>query len=377
MLDTENGSREFVIQFGAGGNSERFLGWGWSQAEARHTWTIGHSSRVDFPRPAVAGTYLMLLEISPFLWDQQAGQCLTVFVNGSDVANFVVSKGGAFECTLPWSLLEHREWTAVTFEHPDAAKPSAVAGVHDNREIALAFERLSLFRQLEHSEAPCTAPRLHEGEALATHELMMHFESVGQNCEFGLVQRRCGAEPLGLLRFASSPLPVLMAALRARFEGLGEPGRLHVQASRDEYLVIDRRFGLLYHAWVKIGEADPEEILRREEKRLPFLRRKLIKDLEEGRKIFVYHGMEPLSRPLMLSLLLAVRAYGPTTLLWVELKNDAHPAGTVEWVTRGLLKGYMDRFAPVENAHDLSLDFWVVLCRNAYSLAHGTLSEDT
>ena len=65
----------------------------------------------------------------------------------------------------------------------------------------------------------------------------------------------------------------------------------------------------------------------------------------------------------------AMQEYGPTTLLWVELEDTDHPTGTVEALTNGLLKGYIDRFAPGENAHALSLDAWIAICRNAWSLA--------
>jgi hypothetical protein len=37
-------------------------------------------------------------------------------------------------------------------------------------------------------------------------------------------------------------------------------------------------------------------------------------------------------------------------------------------MTAGLLKGYIDRFAPGENAHALSLDCWITLCRNSCRL---------
>src|SRR5256885_894206 len=104
---------------------------------------------------------------------------------------------------------------------------------------------------------------------LPVEQLMMRFESLGENCEFGLAQRRCGAEPLGLLRFSSAPLPVLLAGLRARFEGMGEPEQIDIQVSdnRQEYLVVDRCFGFLYHPWVLVGEAEPEDIRRRHSSR--------------------------------------------------------------------------------------------------------------
>jgi len=34
----------------------------------------------------------------------------------------------------------------------------------------------------------------------------------------------------------------------------------------------------------------------------------------------------------------------------------------------GLLKGYIDRFAPGDNAHDFSFEAWVKLCVNAHLL---------
>ena len=34
-----------------------------------------------------------------------------------------------------------------------------------------------------------------------------------------------------------------------------------------------------------------------------------------------------------------------------------------------MLKGYIDRFAPADNAHDLSFDGWLRVCANAYVLS--------
>ena len=47
-------------------------------------------------------------------------------------------------------------------------------------------------------------------------DLMLAFESLGERCDFGAVQRHYGVEPLGLLRFAFSPLDPLIAALADR-----------------------------------------------------------------------------------------------------------------------------------------------------------------
>lgn len=207
--------------------------------------------------------------------------------------------------------------------------------------------------------------------------LMLKFESLGENCEFGLVQRRCGAEPLGLLRFSSSPLKKLLNALAMRFDGMGSADtiRIKTSANGEEYMVSDLRFGFEYHAWVLVGEQTPEEVLERECRRVPFLIRKLTEDLAEGAKIFVYHGMSPLSQDEAVGLHRAMQTFGSPTLLWVELADEHHPPGTVEWVFPGLMKGYLDRFAPGENAHDISLGGWVSVCRAAVRLFDARTAE--
>lgn len=367
---------ELVIDFGWTGNSASYRRTGWADPEPRYTWTIGRESTLEFPRPSLPGAYRLVLEVSPFLWqDRLTTQHLSVAINNHEVGTFAITGGGSIECAVPWRLIARGEWVLVMLSHPDAARPIDINRVPDHREIALAFETVSLVRDLDGQAAPRgdTSPA-DDPSRLPVDQLMMRFESLGENCEFGLAQRRCGAEPLGLLRFASTPLAALLTALKHRFEGLGEPDRIEVQVSADhrEYLVLDRRYGILYHPWLLVGEGTAEEIAAREVKRLPLLKRKLIEDLEEGRKIFVYRGMQPLSRVLMSRLGEALRRYGPCTLLWVEAHDATHPAGTVETLGEGLLKGYIDRFAPGENAHDLSLDGWITLCRRALAIASST-----
>jgi hypothetical protein len=198
-------------------------------------------------------------------------------------------------------------------------------------------------------------------------ELMLRFESLGENCEFGLVQRRGGAEPLGLLRFSSTPLPQLLAALSVRFEGFGKPDRLKVELSNNgrEYMVRDEVFGLYYHAWVLAGERTPEEVHRRELRRLPYLTSKLIDDLTAAEKLFVYRTMGRSTEAQMLLLHRAMRAYGENTLLWMELADAEHEAGSVVRLGPGLLRGFIDRFAPGADAHDFSFDCWVRVLRAA------------
>jgi hypothetical protein len=324
----------------------------------------------------------MVIDLGPFVHKGKLeAQHLSVLVNGTEVASFEVREVSVVECLIPWSVLEGRDLTQVMFRHPDAVKPSDVSSSPDERMLALAFERLELWRESDWGAAKQTDGGIGAGRMAARDlpddELMMQFESLGENCEFGLAQRRCGAEPLGLLRFASTPLPNLLSGLAHGFAGMGDADQIEVEPSPDgkEYLVIDRRFGFLYHPWVLVHESEPESVLKREMMRLPFLRRKMLEDLREGRKIFVYHGMKSLREAEIVQLFRALRIHGPSTLLWVELAEKGHPAGSVEVLKPGLLKGYINRFAPGENAHDFSLSCWLDICRNAHALAATEISR--
>jgi hypothetical protein len=212
---------------------------------------------------------------------------------------------------------------------------------------------------------------LEEEPEPSINELMMRFESLGEDCEFGLVQRRCGAEPLGLFRFATAPLPSLLPALEARFAGFGTADKIAVDLSPDgrEYMISDRLFGIRYHSWVLADEMRPEEVRDRESRRLPRLVAKLVQDLTTGHKLLVIRGAEdPLDPESVRRLVRSLRSFGPNTLLWVEVAGPQHPAGQVDWIEPHLLKGYIDRFAPMEDPYDLSLESWTTICRKAERL---------
>ena len=120
---------------------------------------------------------------------------------------------------------------------------------------------------------------------------MMHFESLGENCEFGFVQRAYGAEPLSLLRWCDVPLSALLKALQARFEGLGDPENVTVPITpRGMFRVDDKAYGFRGHSMADGAAVRPDkDMLQKQEcERLTYLRRKLIEDLEDAEKIFVY-----------------------------------------------------------------------------------------
>jgi hypothetical protein len=163
----------------------------------------------------------------------------------------------------------------------------------------------------------------------------------------------------------------LIRGIDSGFEGLGEiediEPRLEGAAPR-EFMIHEQKYGLVYHTFVFEGQRSLWLMREQESARLKFLRRKFIEELQAAEKIFVYRYDGPVSEAEILPLLMALHRYGPATLLWVVQAEPGRPGGTVEVLMPGLLKGYIDRFAPGDNAHDLSFDGWMQVCANAYAL---------
>jgi hypothetical protein len=212
-----------------------------------------------------------------------------------------------------------------------------------------------------------TTPSLTDA-TLTDGELVLQFESLGDSCELGLVQRRVGAEPLGMFRFAGAPLRHLTRAMDARFESMADAAHIRVQPENGEYMIKLTKYDFIYHAHVKIGEADPVVLHQQQVRSVRFLVDKLIADLENPQKIMVFRQNEPLLANDLLDFRRALASYGPAVLLWVQQARPGHPAGTVVVVDDTLMIGYVTRLSPRENAPDLDLGSWLAMLRNAYGV---------
>jgi tetratricopeptide (TPR) repeat protein len=204
--------------------------------------------------------------------------------------------------------------------------------------------------------------RVADPEALA---LLMRFESLGQNCEFGLVQRRFGAEPLSLLRWTFVKPMTLIRLLEARGAGMGEPENVALRSSDwGEHMVHDRRFGISFHTFMTNALADPDAFLAKQAARLRWLRDKLVGDLEEAEKIFVYKPEAGTPPAHVQRILRAIRSYGSARLLCLALADDTAPPGSVREAGGGLITGYLSVHNPVVKGRwDIPFDEWISICR--------------
>jgi hypothetical protein len=200
---------------------------------------------------------------------------------------------------------------------------------------------------------------------LSAVDLASRFESFGNDCEFGWLQRKCGAEPFGLFRWSNPEHEVILRAVTTIFEGFGDASYVELDSQRPrEWTAVDPVNTLREHLFLKEGE-QPEAAMRRmHETRRFMLRRMMIKNIREGNKIFVIKsGQGRLSRDIVLPIAQALRRSGPGWLLWVEAGPEV---GRVEILADGLLHGTIDRLTVQPNASLCSLPGWLAVLTAAW-----------
>jgi tetratricopeptide (TPR) repeat protein len=131
--------------------------------------------------------------------------------------------------------------------------------------------------------------------------MVMAFESLGGEgagggCEFGSFQRDHGADPLGLLRWATVVPASLIACLEDRFAGMGDPATTEVvlndHGAEPMWEIHDIRYGIQMHSFVPAAQAGADRMKQSACRRMGYLRGKLLETIEEGEKVLVLKSAE-------------------------------------------------------------------------------------
>ncbi len=232
------------------------------------------------------------------------------------------------------------------------------------------FEPRTLGRVLARmSGTSAAATDMPAGPHPPLHVILGGFESIGDNCEFGLVQRYGGIEPLGLMRFSASRIDHLLHALDSDFDLYGRGDDLFVYPHVTGYLFCrSRRYDFEYNTGHLAGSDEPAAVLKREARKVGYLKRRLLEDLRLGEKIFVRKAGPEEGPDRAAALLRALRRHGPAELLVVRA---AEGAASVRRHEGGWLEGTVARFAPYDLAAAVHLPPWLDLCRRTWALVHG------
>jgi hypothetical protein len=208
---------------------------------------------------------------------------------------------------------------------------------------------------------------VHSSDAAARDaQLFAGFENLGENCDFSIAQMHFNAHPVGLLRWAVTTIPHVVAGLGCGFRGIGDEPHTGLIWDKEtgEYKLGDVRY-LSVHTWARTEIADPialAEMKQAGRARLRLLARKLMADLRTGRRICVVtQRVGTLDMDQVRALHAALRAIGPNALLAVDRSAAPADVGRIDDLGGGLLVGHIDRWARDDGAPEI----WRQLCATA------------
>ncbi|OZB39596.1 MAG: hypothetical protein B7X48_08230 [Acidiphilium sp. 34-60-192] len=211
--------------------------------------------------------------------------------------------------------------------------------------------------------------------------VLERFQSLGNTCEFGLVQKNAGVGGLGLLRWSATSPESLMLGLADDFRLMGEPENVELTDHRGEYFWTDRTYFVQSHTFIPIEGSDQAKVLAELTSRSRFLRRKFSDDLSSGEPIWVFHVHKDYEQPkeeAVRRLADALAARGPNLLFWVVPAYIAgRTPGEVEWVGPNLLKGYGGLHSALDGKPLSARAQWLALCRAALALVDARGGRDS
>ncbi len=283
---------------------------------------------------------------------------------------------------IPGKLLAGEGPVRVLLRHEPVGSTEQRGGP-DEQQHALCVHQLQLFEtppklEIPDLETSCglSLSDFEQCAGISADKFISQFESLGEDCEFGLVQRYCGAEPLGLFRFGAPRLRRLIECIENRLENTGAPEHIELVMSNNdprEYIVRETMVGMAYHTWQYEGSIDPAHLLSQQSVRLRLLARKLLEDFSDGKKIFVWKSSNyPAAISQVQQLHDTLNRFAPTTLLWVVQAEPAKPSGTAELLRPGLVRAYIHGFSAT--LPDVEMETWLLVCLNGYRVAQSSPS---
>jgi hypothetical protein len=132
-----------TITFGADGNSQKFLGTGWSRAEESFTWTDGHSAEIRFDVNPGTSPLRLIAHLNPLRYGRITRQKVRVSINGRFCCDWNVATKKDYSCDIPTNLTDNVKDFRIRFDLPNAARPLDLGISRDSRLLGVQFYSLT------------------------------------------------------------------------------------------------------------------------------------------------------------------------------------------------------------------------------------------
>ncbi|MBH1928464.1 hypothetical protein PJX95_17550 [Serratia rubidaea] len=205
-------------------------------------------------------------------------------------------------------------------------------------------------------------------------EKMSHFESMGDNCEFGFYLRHKGIENGSLFRWSLiKDHKDLLNLISSDFEGFYQLKNLQPTWRN---MLVDKANGVIFHtelysqetngSWeFEEGDERRKEIYLIEKEKIDYLVKKFKNSLNEGNRVFVIKkNNNEIDMSVIEKLSETLNQYGKAKILVVFQSDETDKLGKIEYVNDNILISYIDRFADYSQADDISVEGWDKIINN-------------
>jgi hypothetical protein len=409
--------------FGFGGNANAWLRDGWHIDLEGNAWTAAPVSRLELPPPAGPGPCQLRIGLCPLrVHFMLATQRISVLLDGCVIGQFQIGSDTAIAVPLPPELLHGAEVVKLALVLPDALPMRQFAPSPAPHVLGFVLDWLVVEPVPAHLAAalPARSDEWAGPQPLAVSEdfldqpleelpaaiearlgvslvdMLRDFESLGDNCGFGLAQRKGGVEVLGLLRFANTPLKSLLRGFEDQFKATTQQAEIKLyleEAGGREYLLRIDRYGIRWHTMVNQEDGDHDTVFKQQTIKLGYLRRKFYEGTRAGRKIYAVARSDPPKRdvvmpfynsaplyeekpePLKLAealpILTELNRSGRNTLLYLVPCQNGRRSGTVELLAPGLMRGHLETFVILGDPALQDHADWLRIVANAWLLEYG------
>ena len=197
--------------------------------------------------------------------------------------------------------------------------------------------------------------------------VVLQYESLGDNSEFGFVQRHFKAEPVGLLRWTYCVADSVINLLEQQFSGFGNSKNLTLfRTSWKEYMVREKLYGITFPTFSTDDITDESAFLRDQNTRLSRMAEQLHSDLTHSSKRFLFNISHSTSDAQIQRLHSLVQQYSERNrLVCVSVARDATECGTVVNLGNGLIYGKLSRRSLIGTRWDIPFDEWRSILESA------------
>ncbi len=205
---------------------------------------------------------------------------------------------------------------------------------------------------------------------LSLADLYVPFEGLGNNCEFGIVQRSTGYDPPGLFRNVGFISPeAIIEVINRGLAGMFDDGNFEFVAPDGwpDWRLDCRIAGMGFHTGIPTtltaGSVEWNSKTRQAITLFRFLKRTFQEDLRSGEKIFVFRHNVDAAEHTIARLYAALRQHGPNWLLYVT-QDPRNPSGWIERRKATLLVAGINRLSN-ENPPVIDFNAWEKIARQS------------